>query len=946
MYASRTGSTGRHEERALVERLLDSVQYGPTGLALEGQPGIGKTTLLRDAVAGARTRGYAVVATAPSEPDASLGFAGLGDLFDELPDGLLGALPAPQRQALAAALFVENASVAPADAQALPRAVLAVLRGLSADSPLLVAIDDEQWLDRASARVLAFALCRLREEQICVLLTRRPQSGGPLWPELTRGFGSEGLASHVLGPLDMSAIHDLLIKRLHHQIPRPLLRRIYEASGGNPLYALAIARELEAARANGIEEQALPLPTTLAGALAQRLDRLEPGAEDPLLVVAALAHPTLALIHAVLPEFVLSDLDGAQYAGVVEVLGERVRFTHPLLASTHYTHAPAPRRRELHRLLAGVVDEEVERAHHLALGAEAPDDGLAATLEQAAERAARRGAPEIAADLLDHARRLTPTEAVDARRLRTVAAAEQHSAAGDLARARSILEELLEKLPVGPIRGQALLELARVRKDDFDASAALLDEALGQVDAHHRINAQVESLLSELCANRGDTGDAIEHARAAVTLAERTGDLGLLSEMLGAQGIMEFFAGHGVQHEVMARAIDLQDHADSTSSYYVPSTQFGNQLFWSDQLEDARPLLERSLRRAAERGEESDRLGLLFHLAHLEWEAGDRLRAADYTSEAVELSRQLADDQVESYVLWLQAFVAAREGRFEEARARAADAIEVASRIGDQFIVAFSTAILAGIDLWSGLPEAAHERLPPLRQALVGDGRGFVGCLTLNLWSYDIEALIALERLDEAQALVEDLLDRARREQNPNALAIARRSEGLVAASDGDSAGAIAAMDAAIAEHALRLLPLELGRTLLEKGTLERRMKRKRAAKQSLEQALIVLEPLGAAIWVGRATDELTRIGIRRATRGEGLTPAQRRVAELVAAGRSNREIAGELFMSLRTVETHLTKIYRELGIKSRAQLAATMAAGRSYEETDDAAIPQAAHVS
>jgi len=636
----------------------------------------------------------------------------------------------------------------------------------------------------------------------------------------------------------MSAIHQLLAARLTRPIQRPLLRRIYDASGGNPLYALAIARELEATGNDGADGHALPMPPTLADAVAQRLERLEPEAADPLLVVAALANATLGLIHAVLPGFALSDLDGAQRAGVVEVAGERVRFSHPLLASTHYSRAPAPRRRELHRLLAEVVADEVERAHHLAIGAEAPDRKLAVTLEQAAENAARRGAPEVAAELLEAACRLTPADAAEARRSRTVAAAERHFAAGDIVKARSMLEALLENLPVGPIRGRALLALAKVRKDDFDASAALCEEALSQAEAHDRVNAQAQSLLSELWSNRGDSAAAIEHARAAVALAEQSGDLGLLAAMLGTEGIMGFFAGRGVQHEVMQRAVELQTHADAAPSYYVPTTQLGNQLFWSDDLDAARPLLERSLRRAGERGEEYDRGGLLFHLAHPEWEAGNCELAAQHTDETVELTRQMDDEQGECYALWLQAFVAARQGKLDEARARATDAIEVAGRIGDQFIVAFSTAILAGTELWTGQPEAAHKRLPQLREALVGGGRGFVGSLTLNLWSYDIEALIALGRLNEAEAILDDLFDRARGAANPNALAIAHRCQGLLIAARGDVPAAIAAMDAALAEHARRPLPLELGRTLLEKGTLERRAKRKSAAKRSLEEAL------------------------------------------------------------------------------------------------------------
>jgi DNA-binding CsgD family transcriptional regulator len=170
-------------------------------------------------------------------------------------------------------------------------------------------------------------------------------------------------------------------------------------------------------------------------------------------------------------------------------------------------------------------------------------------------------------------------------------------------------------------------------------------------------------------------------------------------------------------------------------------------------------------------------------------------------------------------------------------------------------------------------------------------------------------------------------LARANAAENPNAVAVALRCRGLLLAARGDVPGAIDSLDAAIGEHARRPVPLELGRTLLERGTLERRAKRKSAAKRSLEEALAVLEPLGATMWASRARDELGRVGLRRSSQGEGLTAAQQRVAELAAAGMSNREIAGELFMSLRTVEAHLTKIYRELGVKSRAQLAAAMAA-------------------
>ena len=207
--------------------------------------------------------------------------------------------------------------------------------------------------------------------------------------------------------------------------------------------------------------------------------------------------------------------------------------------------------------------------------------------------------------------------------------------------------------------------------------------------------------------------------------------------------------------------------------------------------------------------------------------------------------------------------------------------------------------------------------------------------MLLPLWSSDAEALIALGRLDEAQLVVDDLLRRAGASQSRHAVAIARRCEGLLLAARGHLASAIDVLDLALAEHARQRLPLQLGRTLLEKGSLERRAKRKTAAKHTLEEALQVLGPLDAALWVARARDELGRIGLRRAVVTEGLTPAQERVAELAAGGATSREIAHTLYMSKRTVEAHLTKVYLELGIRSRAQLAAALSALATTDNGD-----------
>jgi hypothetical protein len=239
---------GREPECARIEQLLDRASAAPVGVAFEGAPGIGKTTVWRHALEAARARGYHVMEAAPGEADAALAFSGLGDLFDGLGDELSGCLPEPQRRALGAALFLSAPPEAPDDLDALPRAVLSVLRALAADATVVLAIDDEQWLDRSSARVLAFALRRVRGERICLLLSWRTGSDGPLRPEIQRSFAS-GVDVIALSPLDLTAISRLLTNRLARKIPRRALDRVHEISGGNPLYALALGVEL--ARSDG-----------------------------------------------------------------------------------------------------------------------------------------------------------------------------------------------------------------------------------------------------------------------------------------------------------------------------------------------------------------------------------------------------------------------------------------------------------------------------------------------------------------------------------------------------------------------------------------------------------------------------------------------------------------------------------------------------------------------
>ena len=650
--------------------------------------------------------------------------------------------------------------------------------------------------------------------------------------------------------------------------------------------------------------------------------------QGPLCAVAALAHPTVGSLGAAFDGFDPGDLEEAVSAGVIEIAGEEIRFTHPLLASVHYASVPARERQELHLRLADAVPDAEERALHLALGTLAPDEQVAGELEHAAALAARRGAPEAAGEFLQHAVRLTPTDLQQVRWERTAAAADQHYVAGDVAQVRGLLEPLLLEQPGGRISARARLRLAMVRKDDFEIAASLLEQALIEAGDDDRLITDIELARSEWSGNFGDVTGVVAHAQAAVASAERLGEAGPLASALAALGTGLFTRGEGIRHDLFERAIELEHTAgEAGPTYYLASTGYGRLLLLENDLDAARPLLEEAVKRAHRCGEEgSDLIALLVFLALLE-EAGDRAAWERWLTAATEAATSVVDPEMDSWLAYVRGEIAARDGRLEQAHSHADAVLRLAFANRDALMQRIGDTLLAEVELLTGEPQPAHERIRNWRERTIATRPFYLGWMTLPLWSSDIEALIAMHRLDEAEHVLEDLLERALGYPNPHAVAIAKRCEGLLLAANGELVQAIQAMETALAGHEQRPLPIEIGRTLLEKGSIERRAKRKTAARHTLQQALGFLEPLGAAIWVARARDELSRLGLRRAAVAEGLTPAQQRVAELAAAGATNREIAQTLYMSERTVESHLTKINRELDIRARAQLATALAA-------------------
>ena len=299
----------------------------------------------------------------------------------------------------------------------------------------------------------------------------------------------------------------------------------------------------------------------------------------------------------------------------------------------------------------------------------------------AAGIAARRGAPEVAAALLEHAVRLTPIDSGDARRARTIAAAEQHWASANAARASGLLEALMPELCAGPIRARALEQLALIRNDDWRVAEALLEQAITEAGDDDRVRARAEARLAAILSNRGKFRAELSHARAAVAAAERCGDPGLLAQTLATQAVSAFFNGQGINSEQLQRAVALE-RSCAASAYALPSTALGQVLFFDDDLDAARPVLERMAALAGERGEEYDRVAIVYHLAILEWRAGNREAAERHHNAAEEMLGQ-GELSTDLWTIWGDSLFAAGRGQLDVARERAEEAVRVADRIGD-----------------------------------------------------------------------------------------------------------------------------------------------------------------------------------------------------------------------------------------------------------------------
>ncbi len=915
---------GRDAERDRLSAFLDGI--GPSMLLITGPAGIGKSTLCRNGADHARERGRRVLEFRPGPAEATLSYAGLtGLITDEVLDGVRGQLPGARRSALETALSRDDAgstASGAAEPTAVGLGVLSVLRGIATD-PVLLAIDDLQWLDPASTFVIDFALRRLGDSALSVLAAARTEDLAGSAP-LEDAFPEPRRSRLPLGPLSAGALGRLVADRLHVSLPRLAAVQLADESGGNSFIALELAR---AAAARG----AIPGPgerfqptADVAALLGARIRELPACERDVLQVIATAARPTLTLLATLIG----ADAAEAAVASLVTaelttVEGSAVRCAHPLIAAAaHAGILPAARRR-LHARLAETVANPEERVRHLALSTDGPDGAVADALDEAASQAQRRGAPVAAAQLRELAVTATPPTEVDRLVTRELALARCRLDAGDTVGAREVAAGSLGRRPPGPGRVDALLLLSAVEQVGARLPEARrwLTQALDEAGPDRAALARAHVTAGMTAWEDVDTERA--HAEAAVRAlaGHEDEDPTSAATALVLLAGTDFEAGRGLRVDLLDRAVALEERTDLVTMMR-PSTQRAIFLGHAGRIADSLPAIADCVSRATRLGDESSLPHLLRTLAWMQLGAG-MLREAQVTiARATSLAAEL--DLADAYIWAVAGQVHAALGDADAAADLCRRAVDQARAAGNPW--AEIRALAA-----SGFAHLSADRPADAAQALTAGAEiASSGHLVEIGWHRMhgdlVEALVGCGQLTEAAQAARAFHERAELTGHPWSVGVSRRCLAQVAAATGDFEAAIREFNQGLAEPVLAQMPFERARGLLGLGVALRRANRRKDARAVLAEAENLFAAIDAGPWVERARAEAGAISGRTGD-PEGLTAMQQRVAALAAAGRTNAEIAQELFLSVRTVESHLAAAYRKLGARSRTELAALLRA-------------------
>ncbi|MEV6021366.1 AAA family ATPase [Streptomyces sp. NPDC051997] len=951
--------TGRRE---LLDTARTELAARP-GVLLHGPPGIGKSTLVASLMASSvtRERPATVLSCSPEREDARFPFLGLIDLFARVPDSCLETLAPEPRTALRAALMRGREPADDRSSLAVRVGVLEVLRTLAATGPVLLVVDGLQWLDGPSAEVLAFVARRIENSDIRCVATERVADGEQ--PEGLRCC-PPGTVALPVPPLTDDEVAHLVRAGFGPALSPALLRAVQGAAAGNPWYASELAREALREGAPVGSGRALPVPRGLRALLLEQVRTLPEAARHTLLVASAAAHPSLTLLRAAGlqapapapatatdlsahpapdptdPAADLADLaDPAatlaytDRSGVTAVDADgTVRFRHPVLRAAVYADAPEHRRREAHALLARAVTEPVERARHLALAHPHEDETVARALMSAAEYARRDGAPDAAFELAGFAARRTPGDHPADRGERLLAAAGYACDAGRLEEAGEVARTVLATSVSPRRRVRARLVLLRNAGQALEGAQDLIKEGLRDAEGDPEAQAWMHhwaALRGLLC---GELEDAARFARRAARQAATAGDtdtrIGALATLARVRSLAGEPAAAGAALE---EALALVGGADAGPESWGLIRMRAILALDSDKVTEAGDQVTELLADIGEFAGVEEVMATLVALTRIQVRSG---HCREALRTAARCSRALAETGVQAApTLYAAALAATAGGTVEEARRLAEQAVRASESDGDRLFLLRALAVLGQARLLPGDPHGAAAAVEALQRVKeLGEAMSAADPPLLRWYGDLAEALVVLGESDAAGAVLGEARTRVSGDAPGSVLAALERAEGLREAGLGRAKEGAVRLRAAVDLLRPLPLPVELVRTLIALGAVERRGRRRNAAREALGEALETATRIGAAPLAARARDELARLeaGDRRGEAGaEGpeLTPTEARIAGLVGGGATNREVAAELFISVKTVEGALSRVYRKFGVRSRTALAHAMAA-------------------
>jgi DNA-binding CsgD family transcriptional regulator len=918
MEEARAAAFGLFGREAELHALNGVLVEGGSAVAV-GDAGVGKSSLLRAADQLAQSGGRRVLSVTPTQFERELPFAGLADLISQVPAGADRALPGPQRRALAVALQQTEPEGPDTDALAVPLALRGLLARLCSTEPVAVIVDDLQWLDRASTGSLGFALRHLSipPERLSVLVGTRPEGAGS---DLIRSLGEPRHEISLAG-LEDSAIGQLLRKRLGHRWTPPMSDAVARASGGNPFLALMIAQGVQASALSwGVtapgHEPVLPVPPSLAELLHKRTAQLPADAREVLLLVSAAGRITVAQLQRIMEtRQVREALEAAADFDVAVVGAETVvRFTHPLLGSAIYDAATPTERRQAHRRLAEKLEDPVERARHRSRTVTSPDEAVASELQQAAEISRARGAPTLAGELFECAALATPAGGIaESAFNRWLSAAQVYMVAGDGVDAAAALDRA-SGAAVWPAQKAEVLARRFRLADQCTVESSLAEEALRLAPANSEVRADLLNMLGSTHRMHGEGDEALRLMQMAVTESANVKRYDIQLMSLNERLAIEQHWGRGQPQETLREIDELVANAAPDLPIATMAWTRGFFAPWNDTASEA-PVRE-AIRLAVEAGRYGDLSDMFIALVLLLCRSSRIADAHEALNEADRIgawtTSSFQEDMARTYVYeYIGDLAAAREAAQRgAARGRGAESTY------------WTAGFLAGVGFIECSARAWSAALDALREVAEIFSRTEMVDLEQLLWPVDYaDAALQVGALDEVEAAV-GFLRRQGVSVRPEALVAADRCDALLKAARGDIDDALHDL-VAVVDNEQEESPFERARSKLALGQVYRRAGYKGMANQTLLEAAEAFRVLGTPRWVERAREEAGRTGLHPTT--DELTETERRVAELVGAGHSNQETAAALFMSIKTVEANLTRIYRKLSVRSRTELANRM---------------------